>query len=841
MRVILRSFLEERRLLSADGPPWCAGQTVGAYTLVSRLGQGGMGSVWLAERTDGEIQQTVAIKLLDAGNGGPEWRRRFVRERQVLASLNHASIVHLLDAGHTPTGGPYLVMEYIEGSAIDDYSARISIRRRLELFLLVCDGVFHAHQRMVIHRDLKPSNILVDASGRPKLLDFGIARLLDQPVDLTQTVESLLTPHYASPEQLRGAPQTTATDIYSLGLVLYKMLTGRLPFEPVPGTPPAGDIPPPTAISRALPSDIDYVVRKALREEPETRYSSVDALAADVRAVIESRPVQARSGDSWYRARRFLRRNWIAAAAIVLLVCGLSTALIMVNRARATEQRRFQLVHELAHRFVFDLHDETAKVAGTTKAREMIVRAGLEYLDSLVPDSAGDLELQKEIAAAYVKVGQAEGFPTAASLGHVDDALASFRKAGELYRAIAARNPVYLPDLARFYVDYSALIRFTHNLPLARELTRSAIRTFDQIRAKRRLDTRGSQSYVAAWCTLGDLDEDLGNFRQSWTDFSQCRDLALDHSTGITEKQALWNLAQADERVGTAASELGLLPESLRAFDEDIAALDRLLAIEPRHPKYRKNRALVDHYRAELFYSDTGASFDDPHRALVSARSYLERAEDMVRSDPNDVSAQLSRNIALFQVAFCLQDSDPETAVAMTRKSVRLFDQLIASGQTGFLITSRRARALIGLAGALHAARHRAEALRAAEFAVAEQRPFAGKDAAELSEHTGLVSALILAGQANAASGNTARAEERLREAREQADSIVKHDELQRLIPLAGAEKALGDFYADRRRTAEARACFQRLAGMWERYPEPNPYADRQRAAALERLASLRD
>src|SRR4051794_17096275 len=191
----------------------------GPYRLIRLLGSGGMGAVYLAERTDGEIQQTVAIKLLGLAQYDSVWRDRFLKERRILASLNHPSIVHVIDAGHTQDGRPYLVMEYVEGLTIDIYCEEIELRDRLMLFLCVCEGVSHAHRHLIIHRDLKPSNILVNGSGQPKLLDFGIAKLLDDTGDPTQTVERLLTPNYASPEQLRGALQTTATDVYSLGAV----------------------------------------------------------------------------------------------------------------------------------------------------------------------------------------------------------------------------------------------------------------------------------------------------------------------------------------------------------------------------------------------------------------------------------------------------------------------------------------------------------------------------------------------------------------------------------------------------------------------------------------------
>ena len=269
------------KALQAPGRP--ASNKCGPYELVRLLGAGGMGAVYLAERRDGEIQQRVAIKLLRSDADRPTWRERFLRERQLLAYLNHPFIAHLLDAGHTHDGRPYLVMEYVDGVAIDTYAESLDLRAKLALFLLVCDGVSHAHCCSIVHRDLKPSNILVDSSGRPKLLDFGIGKLLDIAADETQTVERMFTPSYASPEQLRGEAQTVSTDVYSLGAVLYKLLTGHSPREfrttatarIAPAVAGASE----TTASAKLPGDLEHILNKAMHHDPAERYASADLLA----------------------------------------------------------------------------------------------------------------------------------------------------------------------------------------------------------------------------------------------------------------------------------------------------------------------------------------------------------------------------------------------------------------------------------------------------------------------------------------------------------------------------------------------------------------------------------
>jgi serine/threonine protein kinase len=358
----------------------------GPYRPVRLLGSGGMGTVYLAERGDGEIQQKVAVKLLGAGGNRPVWRERFLQERRLLASLNHPSIVHVIDAGHTADGRPYLAMEYVEGIPIDLYATQIEVPERLKLFLHVCEGVSHAHRHLIIHRDLKPSNILVNSSGQPKVLDFGIAKMLDNTGEPTRTIERLLTPNYASPEQLRGENQTTATDVYSLGAVLYKLLTGRSPhetgakgaatIEAIAGTL---EIPPPTRLNPAVPTDMNYILRKALRSEPEERYATVDGFADDIRALLERRPVEARSGDVWYRTRRLLRRYWVPALASTLVMLTLSAGFGVANRERMIAQRRFQEVRQLANK-LFDIDAEMRRSPGATKARQLIVDTSLRAL-----------------------------------------------------------------------------------------------------------------------------------------------------------------------------------------------------------------------------------------------------------------------------------------------------------------------------------------------------------------------------------------------------------------------------------------------------------------------------
>lgn len=377
--------------LDALGP----GERLGPYLVDRLLGRGGMGSVFLARRADGQFEQQVAIKVLRRDTIGEEPRRHFLAERQILARLSHPNIARVFDGGLTAGGRPYLVMEYVEGTPIDRYcdERRLGIRERLLLFTAVCEAVRYAHQNLVVHRDLKPGNILVTADGRPKLLDFGVAKLLaaeDEGETLTRTGWLPMTPDYASPEQVRGDPVTTASDVYGLGAVLYELLSGHRPHrfarkpatevlrvvsevEPLPpsaavaavqegeGEEGRADRSTPEAVGRArdadprvlerrLRGDLDTIVLKALRKEPERRYAGAGDLAADLERYLEGRPVTARPDTLAYRASRFVRRHRTAtalAAMVLLSLAGLAATMAVQAHRIARERDLAERAAEL--------------------------------------------------------------------------------------------------------------------------------------------------------------------------------------------------------------------------------------------------------------------------------------------------------------------------------------------------------------------------------------------------------------------------------------------------------------------------------------------------------------
>lgn len=375
------------------------GEVVGAFRVIGELGQGGMGTVYLAERADDAYQAQVAIKFLRPTIAAPELERRFLAERQILAGLAHPNIARLLDGGTGPDGSPYLVMEYVDGLALDVWcdQQNADTYERVRLMRRVCDAVQHAHRSLVVHRDIKPSNILVTADGTPKLLDFGIAKLIDvdRNAAAEQTLYHAMTPTYASPEQLQGRPVSTASDTYSLGVVLYRVLAGVPPFD-LAGLSPAevercitGDPPPPPSaraprhLAKALRGDLDTIVLKALRADATERYLSAADLSEDLRRWLDREPITARRVTSVYRLRTFARRHPIGVVASTLAVVALAAlgALSVVQARRATHQRDLatgrQRVAEQATEFLvelFQLADPNTNNGATITARQMLDR-----------------------------------------------------------------------------------------------------------------------------------------------------------------------------------------------------------------------------------------------------------------------------------------------------------------------------------------------------------------------------------------------------------------------------------------------------------------------------------
>ena len=433
---LLDSLALEAIVLPADVLPTglrpSEGDRIGPYRITAPLGHGGMGTVFLAERADGQFEQQVALKLIRGGVVSERLLRRFQSERQILARLNHPHIARLLDGGVTDDGQPYFAMEYVDGVPIDQYCDTNdgSVEERVRLVMTVCEAVEYAHRRLLVHRDLKPSNILVTEDGVVKLLDFGIAKMLaDDGEDaggpaLTQTGHAVMTPAYAAPEQLQRAPVTTATDVYALGVVLYELLAGRRPFDLSDCSPaeverivceqspdPSSAVAPPDR-RRALRGDLDTIVLKALRTEPERRYASADQLTDDLQRVLEGRPVAARPDTAGYRAKKFVQRHRGGVAA-TLGVAVLIAVLVSFYTVQLTQERdRAQIEAATATQVsdflqdVFKSSDPSEAMGDTVSVRTVLERGARRIDTELAAQPAVQARLLDVVGEVYLNLGR---------------------------------------------------------------------------------------------------------------------------------------------------------------------------------------------------------------------------------------------------------------------------------------------------------------------------------------------------------------------------------------------------------------------------------------------------
>ena len=665
-------FLEGGAVAFPSRPAF-AGRALGAYTLVRPLGQGGMGTVWLAERNDGRFQRLAAIKFLNVTlkDRGEE---RFQREGRILGRLTHPHIANLIDAGVSDEGQPYLVLEHVDGLPIDRYceERRLDLHARLRLFLDVLAAVAHAHASLIVHRDLKPSNVLVTHDGKVKLLDFGIAKLLEDDVlasPLTRDGDIAMTPQYATPEQVTGGIVSTATDIYGLGVLLYLLVTGRHPAEsslrspadlmkaiveqdPAPASETAAD----PRTRRLLRGDLDTIIATALRKNPSERYASVTAFADDLQRSLSHEPIRARRDTLAYRAIKFARRHrWpLTAAAAVFLM--LSAALYVVNRERLIAERRFQQLRHLAEQ-VFSLDTEIRHLPGATAARTQLATLSLDYLERLAADARDDLDLALDLADGYTRVGTIQGVPTELNLGDLTAAEATLQKGAVLADRVLARRPADRRALAR-------AAEIAHHRMIIADTER---RTADALAHARRAVSHQEQLLGSAPSPreLQDAASLFANVALAYLNLRLYED-------GVGMARRLIEVSRSphvDQR--RMAFGLSLLANGLRFQGDLEAALPAIRearAITDRFDHSTEHAKMFDRYpilmrEGLILGEDRAPSLNRPDEALVALTDAFQAAEAVARRDASDSTSRSRVGTLGREIGDILRHRDPAAAL----------------------------------------------------------------------------------------------------------------------------------------------------------------------------------
>ncbi len=721
-------FLDRPLICPNDQPSDMLGRRIGPYQLKALLGEGGMGEVYLAERDDGEFYKWVAIKFLRVGPGYKLLAGRFESERQILAQLEHPNIVHLLDGGRTEEGHLYLVMEYVDGLAIDEHCQKqgLDVPSRLKLFLQVCEGVEHAHRNLVVHRDLKPANILVTDAGQPKLLDFGIARLLapdifHRPFDPTITVLRAATPRYASPEQIKGGVITTASDVYSLGVLLYELLSGRSPYRKATGTTlevsravleeeperPSravlrteepdirhGFIP--KSFRLGLEGDLDNIILKALNKEPAQRYPSVEAFAQDIHNFLEGRPVSARTPTWDYVISKFVGRYpWQVGAASMTAAVLIGGATALALQAQISD-RRFEQVRTLAHSLVYELDPALEKISGATSARKLLVGKAVTYLNGLSKEAGGDPELQEEIASSYEHLGNVQGSPAFSNLGDIQGALASYRNALVIRRSLAARNSEnakaqdnLATSLHRFALADSAAGHLEDALNLQREELTIRMKLYEVEPSN--IDYL--DKLLGAYDGIGGTQFDAGDLEQSEESFRM--ELALAERQMRLEpqsEQATLNVWYASQNLALVTSEKGDPEQAVIYARKELEVMEQVSQRMPSNLMYKKY--LVSSYidLANSLGNPDKPNIGEWQSALTNYKKALQISSRLAAADPADADAQNKWSLTLQSVGEVLtQYGSPSDALQYFRIALKIRQKLADIDQTNIATQLRLA------------------------------------------------------------------------------------------------------------------------------------------------------
>jgi len=808
------------------------GRQIGKYRIERELGAGGMGVVFLAGRNDGEFAQQVAVKFLRQSFYSQSTLKRFVAERQMLARLNHRFIAQLIDGGTTEDGTPFLVMEYVVGTPITVYADRenLSLEARINLFRKVCEAVSFAHRNLIVHRDLKPDNILVNADGTPKLLDFGIAKLLtDSEVKVTVTRSQAFTPEYASPEQIMGQAITTASDVYVLGIILYELLSGKRPFyladtddhaevrrildrtEPiVPSragtnagkkrkgaeekratrngqnddgkhssdykqkTSPQSSIPNP----KFLRGDLDNIILKALKNEPERRYESVERFSEDLRRYQVGLPVTARADTFLYRAGKFVGRNRLAVVAVNLillsLLAGMFAALYQSRRAereRLRAETKAENLRKISKSLVFDIHDAIRNLPGSLTAREMLLERAVEQLDELATEAADQPGLQEELAQAFFNVGEmqqaignvaaaeeshkravalyeklerenpnqpsyrrglASGFDFLANIaylrGEADKSARFYAQSVAIFERLAAENPnddKSLEDLWNTYGNYAISLNRAGRFSEALAIGDKALKLAERLNQTENPNPAKRQRLILSKGLLGATYNLIGDYGQA---IERLEPVIAEseklHGEFPEDTRFQYDLWAFKRRLGIAYGKSGRFSDARKTLEKSLLHIENLMHGSPKDAGYKRNTSITLLALAEVFLNAQKSA--DAMPLLIRARRI---SENLLANDPNN--GETVADLALIYGALttaAAQDQKITESFNYLEKSLELFTRSPGKNPENVLLKrdyaetlERTAKAFAGAANGRGDERAKGLAERA-NFLVAKSR-----------------------------------------------------------------------------------------------------------------------
>lgn len=696
-KVLSSLVAEDLKELTQSSSSAETGLQVGPYRLMRELDGGGMGAVYLAVRSDDQYFQIVAIKMIRRGLESPDLVQRFRRERQTLATLNHPNIGAILDGGETEDGRPFIVMEYVEGQPITlaSESRGLSIRSRVDLFRSICSAVHYAHQKLVIHRDIKPSNVLVTPEGVVKLIDFGISKpfgleLLTDELSPTQSHHRLMTPDYASPEQLLGQPMTTTTDVYSLGVLLFELLTGARPYSLRDLSPAAAErlvcyqeIRRPSSMEglskqkkKELAGDLDRIVLKAMDQDPSRRYLSAQHLDEDLLRYLEGKPVLARRGNTTYRLSKFVRRHKTSAVMACTILIVLSGSIFLYSWQSRRADRRVKQVTTLADLAISDMTEKLQQSSMSVETQAALFHSALQHLNQLRQSSGNDPRLLLELSKAYERVGDLEGSPFVANLGNSGTALNSYQEA--LRSAIEAHTR--LPDdestkaVVEAYQRLAGIETFLGNIREARDSYGKSLPFALDLWRQKPDDVERKRLLAMNYSGIGDVeltnlepDKALQSYRQASQVFGNDPNSNEDHDRTLTRLYL---------HTARAQNELGLQSETLANTRKAIAVAEGLTREFPSGRQVKQD--LFSAYQ-NLVLALAGRDMmnvGDSRQAQTYARKALGVAKELSASDNRNMQTRDAVSHAYVAMGDSFRLVQPAIAAAWYRKSLSLTKEL---------------------------------------------------------------------------------------------------------------------------------------------------------------------